>query len=334
MTTWSDRWPPRRRARVRQPGHGVLENTASRAGPARRPGRGVQGRALPAARGHPLQTLADALLPMLSPRSVRSRAPRLADVARADRLDELDFELPMLGGETPTGRPRSARSAACWPGTCRPTTCCTVRRRPGRPGTGRPVAARFPRGSIDLVLRVRGATARPGTSSSTTRPTGSAARPCTPATTRRRRWPPRCSTRTTRSRRCSTGVALHRFLRWRQPGYDPRAPPRRHPLPVPARHVRPGHTRRRRRALRRVLAGRRRPRGHRPLGPPATGERSDQTGDRSAATSAIPSASTPPPDCSARSTRPGCSTRPTCTSPTGSVGSAGEADDGCCSRRR
>ncbi len=35
-------------------------------------------------------------------------------------------------------------------------------------------------------------------------------------------------------------VALHRYLRWRQPGYDPRDAPRRRAVPVPARHVRPG----------------------------------------------------------------------------------------------
>ena len=33
-------------------------------------------------------------------------------------------------------------------------------------------------------------------------------------------------------------VALHRFLRWRLPGYDPATAPRRRALPVPARDVR------------------------------------------------------------------------------------------------
>ena len=33
-------------------------------------------------------------------------------------------------------------------------------------------------------------------------------------------------------------VALHRYLRWRLPGYDPDARPRGRPLPVPARHAR------------------------------------------------------------------------------------------------
>ena len=48
-------------------------------------------------------------------------------------------------------------------------------------------------------------------------------------------------------------AVLHRFLRWRQPGYDPETAPRRRALPLPARHVRPRHPARRRRAVRRLL---------------------------------------------------------------------------------
>ena len=36
-------------------------------------------------------------------RSAARRRPRLRDLARADRLDELDFELPLVGGDEPTG---------------------------------------------------------------------------------------------------------------------------------------------------------------------------------------------------------------------------------------
>ena len=36
-------------------------------------------------------------------------------------------------------------------------------------------------------------------------------------------------------------VVVHRYLRWRLPGYDPATPPRRRALPLRARHVRPGH---------------------------------------------------------------------------------------------
>ena len=43
-------------------------------------------------------------------------------------------------------------------------------------------------------------------------------------------------------------VVLHRYLRWRLPGYDPADAPRRRALPLPARHVRAGHAAGRRRS--------------------------------------------------------------------------------------
>ena len=48
-------------------------------------------------------------------------------------------------------------------------------------------------------------------------------------------------------------VALHRYLRWRLPGYDPGASSRRHPLPVRARHEQPRIPPRRRPAVWRVV---------------------------------------------------------------------------------
>ena len=48
------------------------------------------------------------------------------------------------------------------------------------------------------------------------------------------------------------GVALHRFLRWRLPGYEPAAAPGRRALPVRARDVRAGHPGGGRRAVRGV----------------------------------------------------------------------------------
>ena len=69
---------------------------------------------------------------------------------------------------------------------------------------------------------------------------------------------PRCSTRrwatpTTRSRPLLYTVVLHRYLRWRLPGYDPATSPRRRALPLPPRHVRTGDAARRRHAVRGVL---------------------------------------------------------------------------------
>ena len=50
----------------------------------------------------------DAVVAGLRPRSRRRSGPpgggvRLRDIARADRLDELDFELPLVGGDDPIG---------------------------------------------------------------------------------------------------------------------------------------------------------------------------------------------------------------------------------------
>ena len=64
-------------------------------------------------------------------------------------------------------------------------------------------------------------------------------------------------------------VVLHRYLRWRLPSYDARAAPRRCPLPLPARHVRPrdaGRRRARRGRLRLVAAGGPGDRPQRPAG--------------------------------------------------------------------
>ena len=52
-----------------------------------------------------------------------SARSRLRDVARADRLDELDFELPLVGGDTPTGTlALDAISPRCSRRTFPPTT--------------------------------------------------------------------------------------------------------------------------------------------------------------------------------------------------------------------
>ena len=63
-------------------------------------------------------------------------------------------------------------------------------------------------------------------------------------------------------------VVLHRFLRWRQPGYDPSDAPRRRAVPLPARHVRAGHPGRRRPAVRGVRVAPAGGAGRGALGPP------------------------------------------------------------------
>ena len=78
-------------------------------------------------------------------RSARcSAALRLRDVARADRLDELDFELPLAGGDEPTGAARRSTAIAA-----------RAARAPARRATRSPAT---PSGSRDPALRrdVRG----------------------------------------------------------------------------------------------------------------------------------------------------------------------------------
>ena len=71
----------------------------------------------------PAAELADALLPSLvTPLGPLADGQRLRDVRARDRLNELDFELPLSGGDVPRGHPRSRRSRRCCVGTCPPAT--------------------------------------------------------------------------------------------------------------------------------------------------------------------------------------------------------------------
>ena len=127
---------------------------------------------------------------------------RLRDVARADRLDELAFELPLVGGDDPTGRLALGAIAAV----------LREHLRPGDPLGG--YAARlddpalrasvrgFLTGSLDLVLRLPG-----GRFAIADHKTNWLAAPGEALTAwhhrpaaLRRRW----SARTTACRRCST----------------------------------------------------------------------------------------------------------------------------------
>ena len=173
-------------------------------------------------------------------RSARSSAAlRLRDVAAADRLDELGFELPLAGGDRPSGWLTLARIAA-------------VLRDHLPAGTRWPAT---PTGSQDPALRqsVRGyLTGQP-------RPGGAAARI---RRARRRRfavldyktnwlggpdepltaWHYRPAALAAEMQRHHYAlqallytVALHRYLRWRLPGYDPARNLAGVALPVPAR---------------------------------------------------------------------------------------------------
>jgi exodeoxyribonuclease V beta subunit len=147
----------------------------------------------------------------------------LTDVSRADRLDELGFELPLAGGDKPVSAAQLADIGALlteFASDEDPIAGYAQR-------LADPVLASVLRGyltgSIDLVLRVRGAGGRARYAvidykTNWLAPAGeelSAAHYRVPALTREMQ----------RSHYVLQGllyaVALHRYLRWRAPDYDP-----------------------------------------------------------------------------------------------------------------
>jgi len=150
----------------------------------------------------------------------------LRDLARGDRLDELEFELPLAGGDTPTGRVALASVAQLlrqWLA-------------PGDPLAGYadrledPMLAGSLRGyltgSIDLVLRTPAGTGRPARFAIIDYKTNWLAAAGEPLSG----WHYRPAALGAEMQRSHYGlqallytVALHRFLRWRLAGYDPSA---------------------------------------------------------------------------------------------------------------
>ena len=176
---------------------------------------------------------------------------RLRDIARADRLDELAFELPLVGGDDPTGRlaldaiaavlaraPAAGRSARRLRRAARgPEPAPQRARLPHR--QPRPRAAARPASRFAVVDYKTNWLAAPGEALTA--------------------WHHRPAALAAEMEHAHYGlqallytVALHRYLRWRLPGYDPDVQPRRRALPVPARDDRAGRAARGRRAVRRV----------------------------------------------------------------------------------
>ena len=177
------------------------------------------------------------------------------------RWDRSPATGPCARSRWPTGWPSWASSAAgrrrcdhgrdqrrrCWrrccAGTCPPTDpLAGYAPSSGRPGAGRPGAARLPH----RQHRRRAPGRRPRTAtraiwSWTTRPTGSG-RSTGPTLTLADYTPDRLAAAMIGAhyplQALLYAVALHRLLRWRQPGYDPDAAPRRRALPVRPRHGR------------------------------------------------------------------------------------------------
>ena len=148
---------------------------------------------------------------------------RLRDIARADRLDELGFELPLAGGEEPSG------------GWVTPEAIAGVLRRHLRRGDPllayadrlrdarlRQSVRGFLTGSLDLVARIgHGDDARYAI---VDYKTNWLAGPDEELTIHHYR-PPAITAEMLRHHYALQAllyaVALHRFLRWRLPGYDP-----------------------------------------------------------------------------------------------------------------
>jgi len=147
----------------------------------------------------------------------------LRDLRREDRLDELTFELPLVGGDRPTGALRPAAIGAL----------LREHLPAGDPLHGYaerledPLLATALRGhlngSIDLALRLRGedGRARYAIVDYKTNRLGDPDRPPTA-------WDHRPEVLTAEMHRTHYalqgllyGAALHRFLRWRDPAYDP-----------------------------------------------------------------------------------------------------------------
>jgi exodeoxyribonuclease V beta subunit len=145
---------------------------------------------------------------------------RLADLARADRLDELDFEFPLVGGDEPTGRVALDAVAAV----------LRAHLPAGDPLGGyadrlsdpalRSTVRGYVTGSIDLVARAR------GRFTVVDYKTNWLAAPGEELTA----WHHRPAALAAEMERGHYGlqallytVALHRYLRWRLPSYDPEA---------------------------------------------------------------------------------------------------------------
>ena len=143
---------------------------------------------------------------------------RLADVARADRLDELRFELPLAGGPHPRGTVTLSRIAELLRTHLRPDDPLVGYPDVLRARTSAPPVRGFLNGSIDVVLRLDGRflvvdyktnrLAAPGAA-----PTASDYRPAALAHAMQRGHYP--------LQALLYQAALHRYLRGRLTGYDP-----------------------------------------------------------------------------------------------------------------
>jgi exodeoxyribonuclease V beta subunit len=144
---------------------------------------------------------------------------RLRDVARRDRLDELEFELPLVGGDDPSGRLTLSAIAGVLRAHLEPTDSMYAYAERLTDPALRASVRGFLTGSIDLVLRLpNGGFAVIDFKTNWLGAAGEALtlghyRPAALAAEMHRAQYGLQALLYT--------VALHRYLRWRMPGYDP-----------------------------------------------------------------------------------------------------------------
>ncbi|HKO28479.1 MAG TPA: PD-(D/E)XK nuclease family protein, partial [Solirubrobacteraceae bacterium] len=144
---------------------------------------------------------------------------RLRDVARADRLDELAFELPLAGGDDPTGRlTLSALAAVLRTHLASSDPMAEYAARLEDPALRASVRG-FLTGSIDLVVRLPGS--RFAIVDYKTNWLGPPGQRLTLAHYQAEALAAEMSRAHYGLQALLYAVALHRYLRWRMPGYDP-----------------------------------------------------------------------------------------------------------------
>ena len=160
------------------------------------------------------QQLADALLPVL-------RTPlgstTLSEIAPADRLAEMDFELPLSGGDTPTTNQGALQGVAALLREHLPADDPLAPYADLLETVDAPPLRGYLSGSIDAVLRLPGPSYVVVDYKTNRLARGDLtalhfSREAMAAEMLRAHYPLQA---------LLYAVALHRFLRWRQPGYDP-----------------------------------------------------------------------------------------------------------------